>query len=86
MAGAMKSDVGIVQDMREQDEQKFKMRTACAPPAAHPPPTDPPAETPAEILALATRPDCVCVCGLRQTPWETPRPLATSTIHSTRRA
>jgi len=30
MAGAMKSDVGIVQDMREQDEQKFKMRTAYA--------------------------------------------------------
>ena len=34
MASSMKADVGIVQDMREQDEQKFKMRTACAPPAA----------------------------------------------------
>jgi hypothetical protein len=32
MAASMKADVGIVQDMREQDEQKFKMRTACAPP------------------------------------------------------
>ena len=41
MAASMRADTGIVQDMREQDEQKHKMRTACAPPLLEPPCREP---------------------------------------------
>lgn len=49
MAASMQSDTGIVQDMREQDEQKHKMRNACAPPLLNPTLPTPSAES----LALA---------------------------------
>ena len=68
MASSMKADTGIVQDMREQDEAKFKMRNACTPPPAAPP---------AETLALATRPDCACACAADATgDTETARDIA----------